>query len=106
MMSDGMEIFKIVTANRLRDGTIVYMQEDSGEISWRPSIADATPFDEAEIESAIDRAKAFEKSCLIVGIYAAEVAESNRPLGAREEIRAHGPSITYGTDAQTPDYSI
>jgi hypothetical protein len=42
----------------------------------------------------------------VVGIYPTEVAGRNRPLSAREQIRAAGPSIKYGHAAVQPDFSI
>lgn len=105
-MSEGMEIFKIVTANRLRDGVIVYLQDDRGDATWTSSIAKATPFGENDIEAALERAKKYESDCLVVGIYAAEVTNHNNPLSVREDIRAHGPSVKYGADSLTPDFSI
>lgn len=105
-MSEGMEIFKIVTANRLRDGAIVYLRDGREGAKWTPSIMEATSFGENDIEPALARAKKFEDDCLVIGVYAAEVTNSNKPLSAREEIRAHGPSVKYGPDSLTPDFSI
>lgn len=106
-MEDDGEIFKVVTANRLRDGVIVYLQvAGDGTASWVEQIADATAFDEHEIEDALAQANPFVDDCLIIDLYATEVAGRNRPLSAREVVRAKGPSIKYGHAAIEPDFSI
>lgn len=103
-MDNAGEVFQVVTANRLRDGVIVYFNEPGN--TWVERIADATPYDEHGITSALDRVKAFEAACQVVGIYPTEVAGRNRPLSAREQIRAAGPSVKYGHAAVQPDFSI
>lgn len=103
-MDDEGEVFKVITANRLRDGVIVYYAADSDQ--WVEQIADATPYDEQGITQALERVKEFERACLVVGIYPTEVAGRNRPLSAREQVRAAGPSIKYGHAAIQPDFTI
>lgn len=106
-MEDDGEVFKIITANRLRDGAIVYFRLVSeDDISWVTDIGAATAFDEHEIETMLLKAKQFEEDCVVVEIYPTEVAGRNRPLTAREKIRARGPSIKYGHAAVEPDFSI
>lgn len=105
-MSDGTETYMIITANRLRDGVIVYLAERGGDMTWTAAIGDAASYGEDAIEAALARAKTYEKSNLIIGAYAVEVTDNNKPLSAREQIRAHGPSVKYGTDAMMPDFSI
>jgi hypothetical protein len=103
-MDNAGEIFQVVTANRLRDGVIVYFNETDN--TWVERIAEATSYDEHSINDALARAKTFEAACEVVGIYPTEVAGRNRPLSAREQIRAAGPSIKYGHAAVQPDFSI
>jgi sulfite reductase (NADPH) hemoprotein beta-component len=105
-MNDGAETFMIITANRLRDGVIVYMHVDNGQMTWSPSVSKATSFSSDDVDAALAQAKEAETGNLVVGIYAAEVTGNNNPLSAREKIRAHGPSIRYGVDAGMPDFSI
>lgn len=106
-MEDDGEVFKIITANRLRDGTIVYLHAESDDVmSWITDISAATAFGEHEIEAALLKAKRFQEECTVVDIYPTEVAGRNRPLTTREKIRARGPSIKYGHAAVEPDFSI
>lgn len=103
-MDDDGEVFKVVTANRLRDGVIVYYAADGDH--WVEDIAAATSYDEQGITAALTRAKDFERACQVVGIYPTEVAGRNRPLSMREHVRATGPSVKYGHAAVEPDFSI
>lgn len=106
MEEDG-EIFKVITANRLRDGIIVYLKIiNDRETAWVEAIGDATAFAEPEVEAGLARASGAEQDITVVGVYATEVAGRNRPLTARERIRAAGPSIKYGHAAVAPDFSI
>lgn len=106
MEEDG-EVFKVITANRLRDGIIVYLRIiDDRELAWVEAIGDATAFAEHEVESALARATAAEQQTVVVGVYPTEVAGRNRPLTARERIRANGPSVKYGHAALAPDFTI
>ena len=84
---------KIMTANRLRDGAIVYL----GANGWSERIADAliadTPDQEARL-SAI--AQSDVKDRVVVGAYLAQArkgAGGPEPLLQRELIRATGPSV-------------
>lgn len=103
-MSDETENFMIITANRLRDGAIVYLK--AGEAAWTTAIGDAASYAGDDVETALAAARKFEKSCLVIGSYTVEVTGNNKPLSAREQIRAHGPSVKYGADALMPDFSI
>jgi hypothetical protein len=106
-MSDETETYMAITANRLRDGIIVYFREKDGATVWTTALADATAYAAGEdMEAALGRAKEFIKSGLVISVYAVEITGNNMPLSAREAIRAHGPSIKYGADAQMPDFSI
>ena len=79
---------QIATANRLRDGAVVYLAPDG---RWSARISDA--------ESAVDDAAAAEllqsapRGDAVVGAYLMPVEpgiEGLRPLSARERIRAGG----------------
>ena len=96
-MSDtDLDTFQVVTANRLRDGAIVYLNAESG---WVDNIAQATVASEDEIEALLKRAEKDADENLIVEAYPVEITGAHEPLSARERIRAAGPSIRYGDDA-------
>lgn len=84
---------KIMTANRLRDGRIVYL----GKNGWVENLADAliaeTPEDEARLDTI---AQSDVRGRIVVGAYLAQARKGDRgpePLSERERIRATGPSV-------------
>ncbi len=96
-MADGdVEVYRVVTANRLRDGIIVYYSRESG---WTPDIRLATVAAGAEVEALTQAAEKDAAANVVVGVYAIEITGDHRPLSARERIRAEGPSIRFGDDA-------
>lgn|SRR5690606_10581396 len=109
-MEDNGEIFRVITANRLRDGAIVYARWQNGEegtdFEWVAQIANATAFGENELSDALKLAEKAAANNVVLGVYPLEVAGRNRPLSARETIRAKGPSVKYGHAAVDADYSI
>lgn len=107
-MEDDGEVFKVITANRLRDGVIVYARALAGgdAIEWVSQIGNATAYGESEIDAALKRAEQAVADCTVVGVYPVEVAGRNRPLSARETVRAKGPSVKYGHAAADADFSI
>lgn len=87
---------QVVTANRLRDGVIVWL---SAQNTWSEEFTESKPLrDEAEAKAALDAAGADVKARLVVGPYLAEVKETPQGLqatSARERIRASRlPTIT------------
>ncbi len=87
---------QVVTANRLRDGAIVWL---TPERRWSEEFCASLPLrDEAEAEAALEGTKADVKARLVVGPYLAEVKETPEGLqaaSARERIRASRlPTIT------------
>ena len=87
---------QIVTANRLRDGAVVYL---TAARTWSESFADGLPLrDEAEANAALEGTKGDVKARKVVGPYLAEVEETPdgiQPNSARERIRASRlPTIT------------
>jgi sulfite reductase (NADPH) hemoprotein beta-component len=80
---------QVVTANRLRDGVIVWLKADH---SWSEDFTVSRPLrDEAEAKAALDVAGIDVKAQFIVGPYLAEVDETPeglKPNSARERIRA------------------
>jgi hypothetical protein len=85
---------QVMTANRLRDGDVVYLTA-AGE--WSLWLRDAAVVhDEAGQAALAARAKRAEADRLVVGPYLMAVAESDagpQPIGTREKIRAKGPTV-------------
>ncbi len=106
MTEDEGEKFRVITANRLDDGVIVYFRLDGEHGEWVSDLKRASSFGESEFADALEGARQFERDCIVLGLYEIEVAGRNRPLSARERIRAQGPSIRFGKAATEPDFSI
>jgi sulfite reductase (NADPH) hemoprotein beta-component len=86
---------QIVTANRLRDGAIVYY---TAEHTWVEAFSASKPLrDEVEAKAMLEAAGIDVKARLVVGPYLAEVKETPeglQPASARERIRAsRSPSV-------------
>ncbi len=85
------------TANRLRDGAVVYLAADG---SWSTRFADSAVAEDAagaERLAAVANQAALDR--VVVGPYLIEVAVAGgrlQPLGTRERIRASGPSVSEG----------
>jgi len=87
---------QVVTANRLRDGVIVWLTPD---LQWSEDYAESKVLrDEAEAKAALDAAGLDVKAQRVVGPYLAEFNETPEGLqaaSARERIRASRlPTIT------------
>ena len=87
---------QIVTANRLRDGAVVYLTADH---TWSEVFDDSLPLrNEVDAKAALDATTADVKARKVVGPYLAEVEETReglQPNSARERIRASRvPTIT------------
>ena len=80
---------QVVTANRLRDGVIVWL---TPALAWSEDFADSKVLrDEAEGKAALDAAGVDVKARLVVGPYLADFKETPNGLqaaSARERIRA------------------
>ena len=80
---------QVVTANRLRDGVIVWLTSD---LKWSEDYGDSKVLrDEAEANAALEAAGIDVKARLVVGPYLAEFNETPEGLqaaSARERIRA------------------
>lgn len=106
MVTDPSETYKVITANLLLSGTIVYLVSGDDALEWSAEIGAATVFPQAEITAVLTRAG---EDARVVAAYAAEIAGRRAPISARERIRAEGPTIKYGADAtvpEDPDFSI
>ncbi len=108
-MSDSEQDYQVITANRLKDGLIVYMTKDGGMTGWTENIDYAHVAGADELEGLLATAQKDEARNIVVGIYPVEIAGNKVPLTARERIRASGPSIRMGDDAvpfNSSDFSI
>ena len=90
----------VITANRLREGDVVYLTEGAGWTAHLPeAFAVQTPEEERSLLAAAERAVAEQQ---IVGPYAMPVEASEtglRPISRRESIRAQrGPSPLSDTE--------
>ncbi len=84
----------VVTANRLRDGRVVWLAEGG---RWAEHVADARVFLGEAVEAGLAEGVEGERTQAIVGAYAAEVSLGDAgpvPLRAREKFRADGPSAS------------
>lgn len=83
-----------ITANRLRDGVVVFLGTGA---AWVESFADAALFAGGDAGAALASAKALaERGQFAVDVYAFEVETENGapiPVKMRERIRAFGPSV-------------
>ena len=86
----------VITANRLREGDVVYLTEGAG---WTSRLAEAfaveTPEEEQALLSAAERGVIEQR---VVGPYAMPVeaaADGLRPVSRRETIRAQGGPSPY-----------
>ena len=85
---------KVVTANRLNDGDVVYLTAAGDWSAW---LDDGGPAETPEQEAALlEQAARAVHARLVVDPYLMPVAEDGgrfRPLSQREIIRAAGPSV-------------
>ena len=86
---------KIVTANRLRDGSVVYL---AGSSRWSERLRDARrATDEAEADALLDAGERAVAAQEVVAPYLIDVVQADgtiHPVGTREIIRAsRGPTI-------------
>ena len=86
---------QVVTANRLRDGAVVYLTAEGG---WSTDFAASAVARDADVAanlmSVADQAAADQ---VVVAPYLIEVILAGgrfQPLGTRERIRAGGPSVS------------
>ena len=85
---------RMVTANRLGDGLVVYLDRGGG---WSERIADGRVASDAAAAAALMTvAEAAAAACQVVEPYLIDVVErdgSVRPSSFRERIRAQGPTV-------------
>jgi Protein of unknown function (DUF2849) len=87
---------KVVSANRLSDGVVVYVGADG---SWVGSLDRARLFvSGAEAAAGLEAAEEDAKRNLVVEPFIVEVtadAKSAEAVSLRDKTRAHGPTIDY-----------
>ncbi len=85
---------KVMTANLLRDGDVVYLTAAGAWSLWLSEAWVVGDQDgEANLEAGAQQA---ERDQLVIGPYLMDVAESAagpQPIGTREKIRAKGPTV-------------
>jgi hypothetical protein len=95
--------FQVLTANRLRDGDVVYWRD--GE--WVDHFSDADVFDgKAPADTALAAAQAFVKGRVVVNPYLFSVRDDNgriRAIEEREIVRSEGPSVRRDLGKQAMD---
>jgi len=97
---------KAITANRLRDGAVVWLGQQN---DWVERVDAAAVYaDEAAAEAALATAQEDERRNIVVAIYALDVelvGGAPRPLRTKERIRAAGPTVRtdLGKQADTLD---
>jgi sulfite reductase (NADPH) hemoprotein beta-component len=88
---------KIVTANRLGDGAVVYLDADG---DWSARLGNGwVALDQDDETALLARAAQAEADLLIVGAYSMEVArlgDGLAPTSQRERIRSAGPTVAAG----------
>ena len=85
---------QIVTANRLRDGAVVYLGPEHGLVERLEAAQRLATKDETD--AALARAAQYVAERVIVNPYPMEVTESPaglKPIRMREVIRAAGPTV-------------
>ena len=86
----------LVTANRLSDGVVVFLDAEGG---WPTDIAKARVIAPADLADALAYAKRASDAQVVVEPYEIEVTVENGvpvPVRLRERIRAAGPTVSYG----------
>ncbi len=88
---------RIVTANRLDDGLVVYLNGASGGAGWSGRIDDArVARSEEDATALLAQAQGPGQAVRVVDPYLIEVTREGagpRPVRHREAIRARGPTV-------------
>ena len=86
-----MEAFQLVTANRLRDGAVVYL--GPGE-RWMERMEEGLRLPgQAEADAALELAQRFVTERVVVNPYLMDMTAPGKPRAMREIIRAAGPTV-------------
>ncbi len=94
---------KVITANDLRNGLVVFLDGDGG---WTVDIAEARVLEEGpDLDGAVAFAKAAADARIVVEAYPIDVVVTDGvpvPVRLRERIRAErGPTVVYGDAERT-----
>lgn len=99
-MSQENNRYRAITANRLRDGAVVYRVALVNGDTWSTDVGDAAVYGKDELDIAFDAAHGDVADNVVVDPYAIDLDERDGVRGARELIRAAGgPTIAYGVEA-------
>ena len=85
----------IYSANRLKDGKVVFLCVRGKKKIWEESSRDALRIKRNEIELYENQVNSDEKSCIIIGPYLVEITENGEIVKLREKIRSNGLNIYY-----------
>ena len=88
----------IITAQRLKEGTVVFLGPAR---AWVDSFDAAIPMTRSDAQAALEWTRLPENQLEVVDAYAVQLAESEGaivPLKIRERIRVGGPTIHYGPE--------
>lgn len=102
-MTESDEPRKVLTANRLTDGAIVYLALHDGKAGWVSDIREATSFAAAEAATMEHAAQAEVAANVVLSPYVIDITEGNAPTSAKESVRSAGPSVAYGHAARATD---
>lgn len=84
---------KVITANRLVDGRVVYLDAAG---AWSQRFSQARRYDAAAADAALETLSRTPAAAEVVDRYAIEVGGGSgqpAPRGQRETIRTRGPSV-------------
>jgi hypothetical protein len=88
---------QVVSANRLCDGTVVYLDSTG---NWIEPLAGARIFSSEELQSGMEQAKAAIAANRVVDAFAVPVAPSAdgpHAISLRNAIRELGPTVAFKT---------
>ncbi len=96
-MSDAIVSGKVLTANRLSDGKVVFLTSSA---VWSDDIDRAVVALEPQAAAALsERGKQAEAANVVTGSYLIDAERRDghvRPVHIRERIRTSGPTVRYG----------
>jgi hypothetical protein len=97
------KISKVLTANRLSDGIVVWYSRTN---EWVEKVNHADVVSDSEaflwLEKVAAETLAKGQHCDVVLIDVENTATGPRPVKLRERIRAEGPTIRFGNEAEKP----
>ncbi|MGK2872759.1 MAG: DUF2849 domain-containing protein [Alphaproteobacteria bacterium] len=87
---------QVITANRLGDGVVIYLQMHGDHHHWCENIREASICEAKDVETMLARATNDVAENKIVDPYAIGVSRDHIPMTQREAVRAGGPTVAYG----------